>query len=290
MSDAILTIESAEQIGKFVELIDITYQLVAHRITTADHDVSYLGVLYTATPAHRSHVGTPSVTDDSAEMELTLPIDHAFVRRYLQMLIPPLRPMVTVRRLYLPTEDIEFLWTGDITSMAVDDDNTEATFRCPPRASEAARRLLPTLAVSRSCPYFLYGPGCNVSRSASVGGLAHRVSATAIYVNGRDVRVDLGSVSRGGTWSELGELVVTSGTGNGDRMSIRKQTDLSPGFSSVADLSMQLPIPGLKNGDSVDVYAGCDHTIDTCRVKFENKDNFGGYPQLPDENPFWWNR
>ena len=33
------------------------------------------------------------------------------------------------------------------------------------------------------------------------------------------------------------------------------------------------------------VQAGCDKTIDTCRNKFGNEPNFGGFPFVPDTNP-----
>jgi uncharacterized phage protein (TIGR02218 family) len=35
----------------------------------------------------------------------------------------------------------------------------------------------------------------------------------------------------------------------------------------------------------VDVYPGCDGRIETCRDKFDNIDNFLGFPFIPDENP-----
>lgn len=287
------SIEASEQDSSPRELYDITHGVTIYRLTSADHDIVQNGQLYTATPMMRGEIGAPIVDDNESDLEVTLPIDHAFVRRYLQQFVPPQKITVLLRRMYFPSGDVETVFVGEITSMSCDDDNTEATFRVPVRSSEAAVRQLPVLSVSRACPYILYGPGCLVDRNASVGGLAHKVSATVLYVNGRDVRVDLADTDRNGIWAEGGELVVTSGTALGERMSIRSQSDLNPGFSSVADLSMQLPIPGLQVGHSVDVFAGCDHTIDGeegCRIKFDNKDNFGGFPSLPTANPFRWER
>jgi uncharacterized phage protein (TIGR02218 family) len=42
--------------------------------------------------------------------------------------------------------------------------------------------------------------------------------------------------------------------------------------------------PGLEVGHTAMVVAGCDHTQDTCRTKFSNLVNFGGFPWLPPKN------
>ena len=41
----------------------------------------------------------------------------------------------------------------------------------------------------------------------------------------------------------------------------------------------------LEAGDFVDVYPGCDGKIETCRDKYDNVDNFLGFPFMPVENP-----
>lgn len=291
--DAVLDIESSAESSQPRELIDIVHGDTTHRITTATRDILHEGEIYVSTPAARGEVGAASVDDENDECTITLPVNHAYVRRYLQMLVPPLKTTVTLRRRYEPSGNIVTLWQGEITSMSVDDEGTEATFRVPPRASDAAQRRLPTIKVSRTCPYILYGAGCNVDRGASVGGLAHKVTTTAIGVNGREIRVDLLDTDRLDDWALGGELVVTSGPASGERMSVVAQDDLNPPVSSVVVLTLQLPIPGFQIGHSVEVYGGCDHTVTGdhgCRPKFDNVNNFGGYPSLPSANPFKWGR
>jgi uncharacterized phage protein (TIGR02218 family) len=41
----------------------------------------------------------------------------------------------------------------------------------------------------------------------------------------------------------------------------------------------------LEDNDSVDAYPGCDGRIETCRDKFNNVDNYLGFPFIPVENP-----
>jgi len=36
----------------------------------------------------------------------------------------------------------------------------------------------------------------------------------------------------------------------------------------------------------VKIYPGCDRVRATCESKFDNLDNFGGFPWIPTKNPF----
>jgi len=38
-------------------------------------------------------------------------------------------------------------------------------------------------------------------------------------------------------------------------------------------------------GQTCKVYQGCDKTIGTCKTKFDNVDNFLGFPYIPSDNP-----
>ena len=56
--------------------------------------------------------------------------------------------------------------------------------------------------------------------------------------------------------------------------------------SSGGAVTLSAPIPGLTAGDAFDAYPGCDHTLGTCASKFGNQLNFGGFPYIPQKNPF----
>lgn len=42
----------------------------------------------------------------------------------------------------------------------------------------------------------------------------------------------------------------------------------------------------LTEGDVVSLYPGCDRSPTICDEKFDNLDNFGGFPFMPGESPF----
>jgi hypothetical protein len=60
-------------------------------------------------------------------------------------------------------------------------------------------------------------------------------------------------------------------------------TDLGGGSGTVL---VMLPYSGVAIGDGLKLTAGCDHVIQTCRTKFANEVNYGGFPWIPTRNPF----
>lgn len=287
MSDPALDIEESEQDSSPRELVQITHGSTTYRIATGTRDISYGGNVYTATAASRGELGVTTTTDPEKELTITLPIDHAFVRRYLQQGVPPRQITATVLR-YYSASVVEQLWVGEITAMSVDDRNTEATFRVPSRLGQSLVRRLPTITAGRLCPHMLYDDTCAIDRNGTnPDGIPYKLSTTVLHVSGREVRLDLSSVPVGNAhrsdWLVGGELVHTA---SGERMTIREQNDLNPGGSTVTVISMHLQIPVMKLGDNIEVYAGCKWDVTTCDQKFNNLPANGSYPYMPTGNPY----
>jgi len=51
-------------------------------------------------------------------------------------------------------------------------------------------------------------------------------------------------------------------------------------------ITLDRTIPDLSAGQSFTAYAGCDHSPNTCRFKFDNIENYGGLEFLPVANPY----
>lgn len=247
-------------------------------LTSASSDITYNGQRYTALALERGEVAV-TMPGEEKELILTLPIDHALCRRWTQQAVPPRKVTVTVYR--QNGGETEQIWIGDVTSMAAE--RGVSKFRVPSRAGEWMLRSLPSRMVGTKCPFVLYDSRCLVSREGSTGGVSHKVVTTVISVSGRVVTASLLSTSRNGTWSLNGELVHVP---TGERMTVNNQADLNAGVSAVAQLTMQAPIVGMRAGDSIEVYAGCDWTIATCNTRFGNRQNFGGFNAMPLSNPF----
>jgi hypothetical protein len=280
------SLESSVEQSQPREYFTITHGTTTYNNAFASRDLVIGGTIYTAIAAARGELN-PAGAGKVTELMLTLPIDHAFCKRYTQQGVPPKIITVVVSR-QQSDNSTDQIWAGYVHSMSVDDNCTEATFRCSSRAIESTLRVVPTIAAGKTCPLIWSSARCGVVRSGTgPTGLSHVTTVTVIAVNGRDVQVDLTAIPaadalRSG-WATGGELKHIA---SGEIMTIRTQTDFSPGVSTLATLSLQAQIIGMGVGDSIEVAAGCSREIFTCNAKFGNKQRFGGFPALPTQNPF----
>ncbi|MCX8029884.1 MAG: phage BR0599 family protein [Brevinematales bacterium] len=53
-------------------------------------------------------------------------------------------------------------------------------------------------------------------------------------------------------------------------------------------IHIHVPFDEDVNGQTVKIYAGCDKTAQTCKNKFNNLQNFLGFPYIPLKNPVIW--
>lgn len=232
-----------------------------YHLASGTRNVMINGNLYVAFPIGRGEYGAAFVGGNQQELEIRLPVSHPFTRRYFQNTIPPKSISVAGYRKQLRSGGSERFWFGELTSCTIEDD--VASFRIPALSADALERVVPHFTVSRQCPYILYESGCDVNRNS------HRVVTTVAAVDGAEVTL----TSAGGNpdnWARDGELVHLA---SGERMTI---------YAHVGNVvTMQFLIAELKVGDTVHVFAGCEHTVEHCLSQFNNKDNFGGAPQLP---------
>jgi uncharacterized phage protein (TIGR02218 family) len=75
-----------------------------------------------------------------------------------------------------------------------------------------------------------------------------------------------------------GKLTWTSGANAGLAVEVKANS----AAGSVARISLFLPAPEpIEVGDTFSITAGCDKSFDTCRNRFDNVLNFGGFPHIP---------
>lgn len=270
--------EAAVQSNLPEEYYDIALSTgVTYRIAAGERDLQVGGIVYTATPAARGALAISKIDGNTGtNLELSLPVNHPFIKRCFQYGVPPRQTTVTAWRRQSRSQVSEQMWVGLVTSISCD--GNIAKVLIPARIVENAQRYLPTVTTAPTCPYILYDAMCQVDRAS------FNVSTTATLVFGRDVHLDMGSSGKvGNNWALGGELLHVP---TGERRTIAIQTDVDPATSTLTRLSMTEVIPELKAGDAIIVYAGCDHTIQTCKNKFAQHHRFGGYPDAALVNPF----
>lgn len=160
------------------------------------------------------------------------------------------------------------IWKGRVISFSFKGD--ELTINCESVYTSLKRYGLLS-KYQYICRHALYsqGPGrCNVNKEA------FKFESTVTAIDGLDITVENASSKENG-WFVGGFVYFGSYTyryvtgHNGD----------------VIRLNKSLPYD-IEEGISITMYAGCDHSFTTCRDKFNNLLNYGGFPHIPLTNPF----
>jgi len=131
-----------------------------------------------------------------------------------------------------------------------------------------------------------YLPGCDLRLGEARCGVdttlpAYRGAAVIVQALDRQRLVVDGLAGYQDDWFSGGHVLWTSGANAGLKGDIKDQ---SPSGASTA-LDLWLPAPlAIAVGDTLDVIAGCDKRMDTCRDKFSNLINFRGFPHMPGDD------
>lgn len=124
-------------------------------------------------------------------------------------------------------------------------------------------------AYAPSCRYDLGDGRCGVDL------VALKVVGAVTSLSGRQVFCDIARGEAAGTFNDA-VLTWTSGANAGARMEVYKW-DLD-----TRTFTLWLPMEeDIKIGDAYEVAPGCDKRFSTCRGRFNNGLNFGGFPYMP---------
>jgi uncharacterized phage protein (TIGR02218 family) len=268
-ADLFLDAEGGAETSQPREFYDINQTgVITYRIASGSRDITYGGNVYTAQPAARTELGISTTTAD-LQLALALPLSHGLAQRWVAQSSPPRNVTITIYRQQVGV-GTEVYFTGVVDSMGIQ--KHLAKFSLVDDATRLWSRTIGKV-VSRKCGHFLYDAGCKVNPDS------FKVSTVVSFVDGRTVNVGTVAPVDPGVGSTdvfpLGKLVQTI---TGESMTIIRQNGIT--------LTLQAPIPGLAVFDSVTIYRGCDHRVETCRDVFANVLNFFGDPQLPNHEIF----
>lgn len=127
------------------------------------------------------------------------------------------------------------------------------------------------LSYSRGCPHALYDRGCRVNSADYATSLQITAMTGATISFSATAGFSKGYLSGGFFEFPLMQGVM-------ERRAIEMHDTNSFVVLGTTD--------GLKVGDWITVYPGCDRTSLTCQQKFNNLANYGGFPHLPTKSPF----
>lgn len=275
--------------GRTVELYEFSQSGEFTRVTSASVSQFISAIEYVASPGLSRSKPVQGNEDSSGDIKIVVPDDFIVAQQFRGQ-VPSSFPSLTIFKKHLndPDDALFTYWKGDIVNCAFDDRNRQATLfgRTALRVFE---RPIPRAVYSGLCNNQLFDGGCRVVRASFSGNLVVSAVDTAgvtLTIPGlRDLAVNLNTAA-GGTLTdqELDDywqrgIVSTNVSPSEFRMVV--ETDVSGDPNSVR---VTLPFRESVVGVSVNITAGCPHSVDFCDRKFLNAENFGGFPFVPGEN------
>ena len=249
-----------------VELYAFSSSNAQFYLTPHEFDVDLDGTQYTSLSIERNELALGAEAAKSA-LELKLPPSCDLVRHLLAASLTGDTTSVTLRIGRRENwGDYWWLsgtrWMGRVLGVEVAHD--QARIRCE-SAQVSLKRIGLRRLYSRNCSHVLYSAAC--------GATPITASAFVLETYGRNVELDggvPGSVSGGlaGGWLQ---------TPDGARHMIISD------YGSGVELLYPVAI---EPGTEVQLTVGCDHSTATCQLRFNNLDNYGGFPAIPSKNPF----
>jgi len=188
---------------------------------------------------------------------------------------------VTIFRSHISDGVMQTYWKGRVSGFNITGDEVELDCE---NIFTSLRRSGLRARYQKGCRHALYSTGCGL-------GLANfAIDATVSAVSGLDVTFTIDEDSNGFVTTSNGTVQVVSGYFTGGIMQsedgMRHISTHVPGTLTLMQASNSLTAAVLGGPQSVTLYPGCSHTIADCRDKFNNLDNFGGFPWIPTKNPF----
>ena len=253
--------------GRPVELFKFTVGSTIYRYTSSEDEQipSFDANTYFPRQITRTN---PTMTqeDRRQQMSITLPTDDALATRFIS--IPPGQEvLLEITRYHRGDSNAYVVWQGRIIGAGYTKSGGLCTLEGV--TDEAAfSRPIPRFKYQGLCNHVLYDTGCTVNRAS------FKYTGTVTGVVGNTVTVAGLLAAKGANWAVGG--YIDNGS-NDFRMVVSQAGDV---------LTLLIPFETTPDGSTVDVYAGCNHTIDVCGSKFTNSDNYGGFPFVPTYNPF----
>lgn len=260
-------IERSVSEGQPIELYEFSRTVQTWKYTSDDEDYDLSGAIFSAIPIKRSKV-EQSQDPGKNPVTVELPFDASFVQQYISS--PPSASIaLTIRRIHRTDTDDEIvvIWIGRVVNVLFRD--SLAIIRCEPIFTALKRPALRRL-YQTTCPHVLYGAVCLANKAT------FQLNATLFSASGTTLQsTDFASEA--------------DGYFTGGYIDLVQDGDISNRFilTHVGNtITINLPFAGILNDDDVVVFPGCDHTLSVCVNKFDNVNNFGGQPFIPEKNPF----
>ena len=277
-------------LGRTVELYEFAQSGSFTRVTSAATPQFAGAVEYT--PLEGLSRSEPVQGNEISSGDLTLEVPATFpIAQQFRVRVPSSLPSLTITKKHLndPAAQLFTYWKGTVVSCAFGDQIAE--LYCQP-ITRLFNRPIPRAVYSAVCNHQLYDQGCTVTRasytnSSLIVTTIDGVGTTFIITGLRAAAATIDStLSLGLTAQELDDfwnrgILATLISPAEFRMIV--ETDIGGDPNTIR---VNLGFRELPAGATIEVIAGCPHSLDFCNRKFKNAEFFGGFPFVPTKNPF----
>lgn len=261
--------------GKPVELYKFTKGITLWRHTDGDRDVVVGAETYkTGWPISRTE---PEMSEETtrSSVKITTAKDHPVAQLFITG-APYESVWVSIFRMHVGDSETILLWQGKVRGISWKASKGEAVIECDPVEKVIGKGGF-RQTYGPYCHKKLYSPRCAVSEAS----FTTDITVSAINSTGFVITCpELGT--KANQYFRLGEVYFPD---LGARMMVVDHT------GSAATL--KAPIQGLVVGAHGRAIAGCNHiwkdgsgNWGDCKARFNNLDNFGGWPFVPTKNPY----
>lgn len=243
--------------------------------TSADEDIDYNGNTYIA--IEHMHRSQPELSDEinAQNLVITLPRDNALAKRWIAF-VPPRTVWVKILKYHrseIGTPEVVTFWQGKVRGVAFA--GNEADLNCQPIDSALNRNGL-RRGFGAPCQHMLYDSRtCKVPVNLFMKpAVITQITSNKLYSPQFVTVVDNLTPAPDGWW--VGGFVENPTT-----QELRMIT-----AHTGTEIQIIAPFETLQIGDTINVAAGCNHSAETCRNKFDNIVNYGGLGLYIGDNPF----
>ncbi len=260
------TYETSVQKGTPVELYEFIQGLTRWNYISGADQVVRLGQAYKPAPITRDRVKQSTDVFKNG-MKLTFPRDDEFASQFLGF-APEETTTVSILRGHYGDPDSEYImyWKGRVLAAKATDSTIE--LECEPIYTSIRRPGL-RAKFEYSCRHVLYSRSCGVNRE-----LFKHEGTIITLTSGLNVEVAGVAGTFPDGWFTGGILVAPD---NSSRFIVSHTAGV---------VVLARPLASLTPSQLAKLYPGCDHLRTTCDTKYNNLDNFGGFPWIPSRNPF----
>lgn len=261
--------ERSIQDGSPIELYQFVGTYTTWRLTNADTDQTNAAGTWDSTYAiKRTSLEEGTQEDDDISLDLQLHASHPMIADYAINEPPPALTMTLFRAHPADLDDTITLFTGEVISWKIE--GRIAKIRVPSLFSFLFNGPLPPVKYQGPCNHKLGSTFCGVDMTSA----ANSQDTTISTISGNTVTTAVSQFADG--TCVAGELIA----GDERRMIT---ANVGTTFTIASPFSAEVVAT-----DAVTIRQGCDHSLNGSNgcAKFSNWINFGGFPYVPNRNPY----